>query len=105
MKVNLLHVARLGIWQSPNVQILIITVHQGCGVKHQRQAITEGDLRLVSTQDGERPKLREQAVPAVKVVYDLHSLRQLLCAEGPTGSVQIFTELVEPVLLDLRRIF
>ena len=97
--------ARLGIWQSPNVQILIITIHQGCGVKHQRQVITEGNLRLVSTQDGERPKLREQAVPTIKAVYDLHRLRQLLCAESPAGSVQIFTELVEAILFDLLRIF
>ena len=87
MQAKLLHMAGLGLRQHLCIQILVITVHLGGGVEHQRQVITEGDLRLVSTQDGERPKLREQAVPAVKVVYDLYGLRQLLCAEGLTGAI------------------
>ena len=67
--------ARLGLRQHLCIQILVITVHLGGGVEHQRQAITEADLRLVRAEDRERPQLREQALTTIQAVDNLDGLR------------------------------
>ena len=65
MQAEFLHMAGLGGRQHFSIQILVITVHLGGGVKHQRQAITEADLRLVRAENRERPQLREQTLAAI----------------------------------------